>query len=497
MTGSAVRKQPQIGHRVSGPRILVSGATGYVGGELLPLLERSGHSIRCMLRRPNAFERNAGTGTEVVYGDVTDRGSIERALEGIEVAYYLVHSMGDSKNFENLDRQGAQNFASAARAVGLRKIIYLGGLGEVGETLSPHLRSRQEVGEILRNSGVPVLEFRSSIVIGCGSFSFEMIRALVECLPIMITPRWVRTPTQPIAVSDLLSYLMLALDIEISQSRVYEIGGSERTTYGGLMREYARQRGLKRAMIPVPFLTPKLSSLWLALVTPYYARIGRKLVEGLLNPTTIEDDSARNVFSLQPIGLAEAIKRTLETEDADFVHSRLPDLLRRRRARKTLTGTKVGTRFIDAYERAVACSGRHSFALIQRIGGSNGWYYGNWLYRIRGLADRMMGGPGLVKRRRHPYELQVGDKLDFWQVEDFVPDQRLLLRAEMKLPGRAWLDFQVEERNPGSVIRQTAIFDTRGLFGMVYWLVLFPFHRFLFSGMLRKIARKAVRSQQL
>jgi uncharacterized protein YbjT (DUF2867 family) len=474
-------------------KILLSGATGYIGGELLSQLERSGYRVRCMVRHPDAFVRNAGSEAEAVYGDVTDSVSLEQPLKGIDIAYYLVHSMASSKRFDALDRQGAMNFAAAARKAGVRKIIYLGGLGETREALSNHLRSRQEVGEILRNSGIPVLEFRSSIVIGCGSFSFEMIRALVERLPVMITPRWVRIPTQPIAISDLLAYLKLALETEILESRVIEIGGAERTTYGKLMREYARQRGLKRVMIPVPFLTPKLSSLWLALVTPYYAHIGRKLIEGLLNSTIIRDDSAQKIFPVQPIGLAEAIRRALEQEDAEFVQAKLSELLKKRRARESRTGTKLGTRIIDSYELKVACHGRQAFDPIRRIGGSTGWYYANWLYRIRGWIDRMVGGIGLPKRRRDPYDLQVGDVLDFWQVEGFVPDRRLLLKAEMKLPGRAWLDFQVEEKNPGSIIRQTAIFDARGLFGIAYWQALYPIHRVLFSGMLRGIAQAALK----
>jgi uncharacterized protein YbjT (DUF2867 family) len=479
--------------RESRPRILLSGTTGYVGGELLPRFESAGHSVRCMVRHPDKFARNTGARTEVVYGDITDPESLQRALEGIEAAYYLVHSMDYARSFQTLDRQGAMNFVAAARKAGLRKIIYLGGLGQSGASLSAHLRSRQEVGEILRNSGVPVLEFRSSIVIGCGSFSFEMIRALVECLPLMITPRWVRIPTQPIAISDLLAYLELALKMDISESRVIEIGGAEPTTYGELMREYARQRDLKRVMIPVPFLSPKLSSLWLALVTPYYARVGRKLVEGLITPTVVKNNSARESFAVQPLGLAEAISHALKQEDAEFVQPGLSEMLKKRRTRKSRTGTRLGTRIIDSYELEVACPGREAFAPIQRIGGSTGWYYANWLYWVRGLMDSMVGGIGLRKTRGDPCELRIGEMLDFWRVEDFVPDQRLLLRAEMKFPGRAWLEFQVQEKNTGSVIRQNAIFDARGLSGLVYWQALYPIHRFLFSGMLRAIAEAAVK----
>jgi uncharacterized protein YbjT (DUF2867 family) len=473
------------------PGILLTGATGYIGQELLPEIERAGRRVRCMVRNPRDFAAEVMPGTEIVYGDVRDAGSLAPALEGIDTAYYLIHSMGYAQDFEAQDRDGARNFASAAQRAGVRKIIYLGGLGESGG-LSSHLRSRQEVGEILRGSGVPVLEFRAAVVIGCGSLSFEIIRALVERLPVMITPRWVRTPTQPIAISDLLAYLRAALELDPSGSRILEIGGAAQTAYGGLMREYARQRNLKRAMIPVPLLTPHLSSLWLGLVTPFYARVGKKLVEGLLNPTIVKDDAARKVFpEVRPVGLDQALKLALEAEDAEFSTPGITRVLVRRRAQKGRTGWKIGTRYIDSYEITVPCAASRAFAPIQRIGGKTGWYYANWLWRLRGMVDRGFGGIGLRRGRRHPVELRIGEKLDFWEVADYVPDRRLFLRAEMKLPGRAWLDFQVEERGKESLIRQTAMYDTRGLLGVLYWQALGSFHKMLFSNMLRAIGRQS------
>src|SRR5678815_364774 len=268
--------------------ILLTGATGYVGGRLLRVLEHRGHRVRCLARRPESLMPKVSAGTEIVAGDVLDPASFKTALRGVSVAYYLVHSMGSAGSFEEKDRQSAQNFGAAAKAEGVALIIYLGALGNDGETLSPHLRSRQEVGQILRASGVPVLEFRASIVIGSGSLSFEMIRSLVERLPVMITPKWVSVMAQPIAIDDVLDYMMAALRLPVSHYRIYEIGGEDRVSYADIMRAYARQRGLHPRMLPVPVLTPWLSSLWLGLVTPLYARIGRKLIESIIHPSVVE-----------------------------------------------------------------------------------------------------------------------------------------------------------------------------------------------------------------
>ena len=282
--------------------ILLTGATGYVGGRLLRVLEHQGHRVRCLARRPEFLKPKVSAGTEIVAGDVLDPTSLGSALRGVSVAYYLVHSMGSAGSFEENDRQSARNFGAAAKAEGVELIIYLGALGNDGETLSPHLRSRQEVGQILRASGVPVLEFRASIVIGSGSLSFEMIRSLVERLPIMITPKWVSSPAQPIAIDDLLAYLTKALFLPVTASRIFEIGGADQVSYAGIMRAYARQRGMRIRMIPVPVLTPFLSSLWLGLVTPLYARIGRKLIESIVHSTVVRDKSALETFDIRPGG---------------------------------------------------------------------------------------------------------------------------------------------------------------------------------------------------
>ncbi|HEY5039991.1 MAG TPA: NAD(P)H-binding protein, partial [bacterium] len=294
--------------------ILLTGATGYVGGRLLKVLLEKSCRIRCMARKPEYLKAKLPPSVEVVAGDVGQPDSLGAALEGVQTAYYLVHSMNNNPDYEEADRRAAENFGRAAKSAGVQKIIYLGGLGSSGN-LSPHLRSRQEVGRILRASGVPTVEFQASIIIGSGSFSFEMIRALVERLPVMVTPRWVQTLCQPIAINDVISYLSEALVKDFSQSRVFPIGGMKAVSYGNLMREYARQRGLRRFMIPVPFLTPRLSSLWLGLVTPVYAQVGRQLIEGLRYETVVNDPSALAVFSVKPLGVEEAIRQALGNED--------------------------------------------------------------------------------------------------------------------------------------------------------------------------------------
>ncbi len=291
------------------PMILLTGGSGYVGGRLIPRLERRGVRLRCLARDPGTLRGRVKGTTEVVRGDVLDRPSLDRALEDVGTAYYLVHLMTGSKDFERDDRRAATNFARSARQAGVGRIIYLGGLGDDADPgLSPHLRSRHEVGEILRDSGVETIEFRASIIIGAGSLSYELIKALTERLPVMLCPRWLTTPTQPIAVDDVLSYLLAALELPPGESRIFEIGGTEVSTYGGLIREYARQRGLRRWLISVPVLTPYLSSLWLAIVTPASFEVGRHLIEGLKNPTVVRDRSALDVFSIRPMGVEEAIR---------------------------------------------------------------------------------------------------------------------------------------------------------------------------------------------
>ena len=466
--------------------ILLTGATGYVGGRLLQALEQSAYHVRCIARRPEALRGRVGAHTDVVFGDCFERGSLSAALAGVNTAYYLVHSMGSSESFEARDRQAASNFAEAARQAKVQRIIYLGGLGE--GALSPHLRSRQEVGKALAATGLEVIEFRASIVIGSGSLSFEIIRALVERLPVMICPAWVSMAAQPIGIEDLIDYLVQALDLAKGLPSIIEVGGADRVSYEDIMREYARQRNLRRIMISVPVLTPRLSSLWLGLVTPVYARIGRKLVDSIRNPTVVRDPIALKLFAIRPQGVREIIARAIANEDRDFAATKWSDAWSSHGDESSWGGVRFGNRIVDSREVSVACSTACAFRPIRRIGGATGWYYGDWLWRTRGFVDLLFGGVGVRRGRRDPEQLQVGDTLDFWRVEVFELNKRLILAAEMKLPGRAWLEFTVEENGARSLIRQTAIFDPIGVAGLMYWYVLYPVHKLMFSKMLDAIA---------
>jgi uncharacterized protein YbjT (DUF2867 family) len=462
-----------------------------VGGRLLTALEGEGRRVRCLARRPEYLRHRAAPTTELVQGDVLEPASLATALAGVDTAYYLVHSMATSDAFEDADRTAAQNFAHAAREAGVRRIIYLGGLGE-GDELSSHLESRQQVGRILRQSGVQTIELRSSIILGSGSVSFEMIRALVETLPVMITPRWVKTRTQPIGIEDVIAYLREALDLPLTESAVFEIGGPDRASYKELMREYARQRNLRRLFIPVPVLTPRLSGLWLGLVTPVYARVGRALVNSLRNETVVRDDTARRTFTVRPLGMERAIARALANEDREFAATRWSDALSTAGHEPGWGGSRFGTRLVDARSTALECTPAEAFTPIRRLGGRVGWYHANLLWRIRGALDLLLGGPGLRRGRRDPERLVPGDTLDFWRVEAIEPDHLLRLSAEMRLPGRAWLQFEVTGEGDRTMLHQTAIFDPVGLVGQLYWYLLWPLHQYVFGGMLRAIARAAL-----
>jgi uncharacterized protein YbjT (DUF2867 family) len=397
--------------------------------------------------------------------------------------------MGADGSFEERDRQGARNFAEAARNAGVGRLVYLGGLGQDGDRLSKHLRSRNEVGEILRDSGVPTLEFRASIVLGRGSLSYEMIRSLVDRLPVMITPSWVRVKAQPIAIGDLLEYLLAALCVDLPASRVFEIGGADQVSYGDLMTEYAHQRGLRRLAVPVPVLTPWLSSLWLGLVTPLYARIGRKLIASIQNPTVVRDHSAREVFGLTTMTASEAIAAALAEAASSPAESVWFDALSSGGPARTWGGSRLGKRVFDSRTAVSRAPTAAAFAPIRRLGGERGWYAYNGLWKIRGGLDLLLGGVGLRRGRRNPEELAVGDALDFWRVQAYEPDRLLRLVAEMKVPGEAWLEFRVDPEGDGSRLRQTAVFHPAGVFGYLYWYSLFPIHELVFGGMFKRIVK--------
>ena len=473
-------------------RILLSGATGYIGGRLLRRLRDESFHVRCLVRRPEALRYLEGSGIDVFRGDVLRPESLAGCFDNIDTAYYLIHSMGSSSGFVLQDREGASHFGEAAAGAGVKRIIYLGGLADPKANLSEHLRSRIEVGEILRQSGVQVIEFRASIILGSGSLSFELIRSLVERLPVMITPRWVRVEAQPIAVDDVLDYLTEAVRLPQKGHRIYEIGGKDRLSYGGIMKVYASQRGLKRVVIPVPVLTPKLSSYWLGLVTPLYARIGRKLIDGVRSPTVVSNTAVLDDFKVRPQSVDEAIRLALCNEEMTFAETRWSDALASSgKAPRDWGGVRFGNRIVDTRYIMVPVGPERAFRPIRRIGGKTGWYFANGLWKFRGFLDLLIGGVGMRRGRRDPEEVRVGDALDFWRVVAYEPGKRLRLEAEMKLPGRAWLEFEVKTAGMESEIHQTAIFDPVGLLGLLYWIVLYPLHAVIFKGMMKKIARVA------
>ena len=477
--------------------ILVTGATGYIGGRLLAELERLGRPVRCLARNPEALRPRVAPSTEVVRGDVLDPDSLGKALSGIDTACYLVHSMGAASDFAGLDRAGARHFGEAARSAGVRRIVYVGGLGDAADDLSAHLRSRHETGDVLRESGVEVVEFRASIVIGSGSLSYEMVRALTDRLPVMVCPRWVAIQAQPIAIEDLLAYLVAAIDLPGGPSATYEIGGPDVVSYGDIMREYARQRGLKRLMIPVPLLTPRLSSLWLALVTPLYARVGRKLIASVRNATVVRDARALDVFPVRPRGLREAIARAIDAADSPAGANRWSDSASAGVASAS-RGNASRPALMDSRETVVTASAASAFEPIRRIGGDTGWYCADSLWHLRGWMDLAAGGVGMRRGRRDPETCVAGDPIDFWRVAAYEPDRLLRLEAEMKLPGRAWLEFSVDPVSATTTrIRQVARFEPSGLLGRIYWYSLLPAHAIIFSGMLRHIGNLAQRARVL
>ena len=456
----------------------------------MPLLQRRGGDLTLVGRDPGAL-LDRFPGTRVMRADLLDPATLSPALEGIDVAYYLAHAMGAGEaGFAERDRQAAQSFAMAAADAGVGRIIYLGGLGEDSADLSHHLASRHEVGAELARHGVAVTEFRAAIVIGSGSASFEILRHLTERLPVMITPRWVSTRCQPIGIRDVLAYLVGALD-HPDVTGIVEIGGPDVLSYGQMMLRYARMRGLRRLMIPVPVLTPRLSSYWVNLISPVPANIARPLIEGLRNEVIVRHPGPARAFEIAPatydVALAFAMDRSAagELESTWFDALRAPD-------RSTLASleSREGM-FIDRRARRVAAAPAALFTAVERVGGASGWPYANLLWRLRGLGDRIVGGVGMRLGRRDPTHLRVGDALDFWRVEEIRRPELLRLRAEMKVPGRAWLQYEVVPDGAGSRLLQTAFFEPKGLPGLAYWYLLYPAHAVIFRGMVRVLAQRA------
>ncbi|MFD4577835.1 SDR family oxidoreductase [Streptomyces sp. NPDC058417] len=486
-----------------GDLCLVTGATGYIGGRLVPELLAAGHRVRCLARSPERLRDYPWSGAaERVRGDVTDAASVAAAMRGVDVAYYLVHALGTGDDFEETDRRAARIFGEQARRAGVRRIVYLGGLtpADVPEDeLSPHLRSRAEVGRILLDSGVPTTVLRAAVVIGSGSASFEMLRYLTERLPAMVTPSWVHTRIQPIAVRDVLRLLVGSAAMPPDVSRTFDIGGPDVLTYREMMIRYAEVAGLpRRLIVSVPMLSPGLSSHWVGLVTPVPASIARPLTESLKHEVVChEHDIAEYVPAPpgHPIGFDQAVRLALRrVRDADVTT---------RWSSASLPGAPSdplptdpdwagGSLFEDCRELTVDASPEALWRVIEGIGGENGWYSFPLAWAVRGWLDRLVGGVGLRRGRRDAARLRVGDSLDFWRVEEIEPGKLLRLRAEMRLPGLAWLELYAETDEAGRThYRQRALFHPHGFLGQAYWWSVSPFHAVVFGGMARNIARAA------
>ena len=488
----------------AGRLALVTGPTGYIGGRLVPNLLEAGFQVRVLARNPeNLRGRGWFTEVDVVRGDAGDADTMRAAFAGVDVGYFLLHSLGAGDGFAATDRRLAHVFADAAREAEARRLVYLGGLIPADpHGLSDHLRSRREVGEILRGCGVPTAELRAAVIIGSGSASFEMLRYLTERLPAMTTPTWVRTRIQPIAVRDVLRYLVGAADLPDDVNRTFDVGGPDVLTYAEMMQRYASVAGLrKRLIIPVPVLTPGLSSHWVGLVTPVPASIARPLVESLRHEVVCREHDIANFVPDPPdglIGFDDAVAKALtKVREADVVT---------RWAEASYPGTAAspwpgdpewsgGSLYTDVRDRDVHATPHEVWTVLDGIGGENGWYSWTLAWHARGFLDRVMGGVGLRRGRRNPDRLAVGDAVDFWRVEERVPDRLLRLRAEMRLPGLAWLEFSLEPSDDGGThLRQRAIFHPRGLAGHAYWKTISPFHALVFGPMAANIARAAEKS---
>ena len=487
-------------------KCLVTGASGYIGGRLVPELLAAGYSVRCMARDPGKLDGRPWSGdVEVAAADVMDADAVRRALDGIEVAYYLIHSLGTGPTFEQRDREAAGIFARAAASAGVKRIVYLGGIitGPVA-ALSPHLRSRAEVGDILLASGVPTAALQAAVIIGSGSASFEMLRYLTERLPAMVTPRWVSTRIQPIAVQDVLRYLVGSAALPTDVSRSFDIGGPDVLTYADMMRRYCAVAGLRqRVLIPVPLLTPRLSSLWVGLVTPVPASLAKPLVESLVNEVVCADHDIAAYVPDPPGGLipldlamALALRHTREGNvSTSWSSAGTPGA-----PSDPLPSDPAwagGSLYVDERVAAVHATPAALWQVIEGIGGTTGWYSFPAAWAVRGLLDRLAGGVGLRRGRRDPRHLLVGDALDFWRVEAITPGSVLRLRAEMKLPGLAWLELTAGRDQDGmTTYSQRAIFEPRGLAGHAYWRSISPFHGIVFGGMARNITRTAEQADQ-
>ena len=481
------------------PNVLVTGATGYIGGRLVPRLLASGYHVRVLVRQPYRLQgRQWLSSVEVVQGDALIPSTLAGSMDSMEAAFYLIHGMKGSEDFHKRDISAARNFSQIAREAGLKRIIYLGGLGGgEEENLSEHLHSRHEVGQLLVQSGVPVVELRAAVVVGSGSASFEMMRYPVEGLPLLFCPTWVRTCIQPISVHDVLDYLIASLSLpenQVGRHRIVEIGGSDVLTYHDMMRGYAKARGLRRLMIMMPFLKPPLCARFLSLVTPIPYPLALALIDGMRNEVTVRDASALTLFpEIHPRDYKTSLERALARLSSDEVETTWHD------AQVSATGDAVPVTFttregilLEERQRVTSAPAEAVFRVVTGLGGKRGWLYANWIWSARGFIDTLAGGPGFRRGRRHPDDLRVGDAVDFWRVEALEPGRLLRLRAEMKVPGLAWLQFEIVHPGPDrNLIIQTALFEPHGLPGLMYWYLLYPIHGWMFSQLISRIVERA------
>jgi uncharacterized protein YbjT (DUF2867 family) len=483
--------------------VLVTGATGYIGGRLVPRLLAEGHGVRAMTRsRQRLRDVPWASEVSVVEADALGGQALDVALAGVHVAYYLVHSIGEGVEFEDTDRRAAAAFGDACRRAGVQRIVYLGGLTPVDEELSPHLASRAEVGQVLLDSGVPTAVLQAAVILGSGSASFEMLRYLTERLPAMITPKWVNSRIQPIAVRDVLRYLVAAATLPLDVSRRFDIGGPEVLTYLQMMKRYAKVAGLRRRVIvPVPLLTPRLSGHWVNIVTPVPAALAKPLVRSLVNEVVCREQDIKQHVPDPPgglLGFDDAVRLALLRVREAAVETRWSQASWPGAPSDPLPSDPQwagGSLYEDLRQRQVDADPQDLWRVIEGIGGEHGWYSFPLAWAVRGQLDRLVGGVGLRRGRRDPDQLYVGESLDFWRVEEIVDGELLRLRAEMKLPGAAWLELKVErDEQGGTLFVQRALFHPRGLAGHAYWWAVAPFHGVVFGGMLANITGAAQRA---
>ncbi len=475
--------------------ILVTGATGYVGGRLVPRLLDAGYRVRCMVRDLERCRGRSWVGrAEGVQADALDVDSLRRAMRGVSTAYYLIHGLQGGKVNAERDLQVARNFVEAAEKEGVERIIYLGELVDSTANLSPYLRSRHETGYILRQSRIPVTEFRAGMIVGAGSVLFEMIRYLAEREPVLVCPAWFFSEAQPVAIRDVLFYLIAALENPESIGKLIEIGGPTRLTYADMLLTYASERGLKRWLIRTPFYAPRLSAYWVHMVTPLHWRAVLPLIEGLRARLIVQDDAAKKIFpNIQPIDFQTAVHLALGRIQRDNVETSWSDaLVTAQGDARPYTFTVEEGMMLERRTLLLDLAPDTVFRAFTGIGGARGWLYMDWAWALRGWLDKAIGGVGIRRGRRHPDDVRVGESLDFWRIESVEKDRLLLLRAEMKVPGKAWLQFEsIPQENGKTLLVETAYFAPRGFWGFVYWYAMWPFHAFLFDGLIRRLASRA------